>query len=685
MKSSLFFFRHAVLAFVSTGIAGADIQLPAILSDHMVLQKTAKVPVWGTADPGEEVAVSLDGQTVTTRTDENGRWRLSLDLGNSAAGPFEMTVVGKNKRTVSDVVVGEVWVAAGQSNMAFVVKNGLDAENEIARSASPLIRQFLVGRAAANEPRNDTEGKWVAASPGTTGNFSAVGYFFAKKLQANLGGAVGVIASSWGGTPCEAWTSVEAIDSVPELKASRKRLWAMLEAYPEKKKAFADGMEAWIKENGHEDKPPADVAAFAGENVSPDGWIPLKLPGVVMGGALPKFGAVWLRKEIDIPTPNGINLPLYLPIDGFDSVYWNGKLVKQTTFRDFPGTGSVRRWGPYDILPADIKKGKNILAIRLYEPVGPAKFTADPKAGPIPLAGVWQARAEYEFPPLDAQKTATAPLPPVNDPGSQNVAGYLFNGMVHPILPYAIRGVIWYQGENNAVRAFQYRTAFPLLISDWRNQWKQGDFPFYFCQLANYTAKKSDPGESQWAELREAQSMTLKLPNTGQAVLIDIGESGDIHPRNKQDVGERLARIALAKDYGQSISWSGPVYDSMTVDKGRAVLRFLHADGGLLAKPLPAVCDVKSQTKETAPLIRNSPASQIEGFAICGADKNWIWADAKIDGDKVVVWSDKVPEPLAVRYAWADNPTCNLYNGAGLPASPFRTDDFPPMTLNAKY
>jgi sialate O-acetylesterase len=265
------------------------------------------------------------------------------------------------------------------------------------------------------------------------------------------------------------------------------------------------------------------------------------------------------------------------------------------------------------------------------------------------------------------------------------VASFLFNGMVRPIIPYAIQGVIWYQGEENTSRAYQYRTAFPLLISDWRKQWNQGDFQFYFCQLPNHRPKASIPGESGWAELREAQSLALKLPNTGQAVTIDIGESGDIHPRNKKDVGERLALIALAKDYGKAIPFSGPVYDSMKVESGKAILSFLHTEGGLAAKPLPEKDLVKYLTNETAPLVRNSPNSELEGFAICGEERKWVWADAMIQGQNVIVWSDKVPSPVAVRYAWADNPTCNLVNSAGLPASPFRTDDFPPFTGNAKY
>jgi len=662
----------------------ADVKLPAIISNHMVLEKTAKVPVWGMADPGEEVSVTLNGQTVKATADEKGRWATALNLKDSAAGPFEMTIAGKNKLVLSDVVIGEVWVASGQSNMEWGMKNTLNAEQEIAASANPLLRQFLVKKNAAMEPTPEADGAWIAASPETTGSFTAVGYYFGKKLQNELKMPVGLINTSWGGTHSEAWTSEEAIDTLPDLKATADRLKSLVKDYPEKKKAFIEALSRWIKENAREDKPVADASLYAGPGISTEGWIPVNLPGFVKAPGLPEAGAVWLRKEVTL-AKTGANVPLSLPIDGYDSVYWNGKLLKQTTFQDFQGLGQVRRYGPYDI-PADaVLEGKNVLAIRLYEPVSAAKFTGDPKIGPVSLAGEWQAKAEYDFPALDAQKIAAAPQPPATSPGPQNVASSLFNGMINPILPYAISGAIWYQGESNAGRAFQYRTAFPLMISDWRKQWNQGDFPFYFCQLANFMAKKPEPGDSAWAELREAQSMTLKLPNTGQAVLIDIGESADIHPRNKKDAGERLALIALAKDYGKTIPFSGPVYDSMKVENGRAVLAFKNADGGLVAKPLPQTYDIKSQTKETAPLVRNSPNSPLEGFMICGEDKKWVWADAKIDGNSVIVSSEKVPAPVAVRYAWTENPTCNLYNGAGLPASPFRTDDFPTTTLANKY
>lgn len=672
----------AVIAFPA-GLLQADITLPSIISDHMVLAKVEKVPIWGKADPEENVSVSLQGQTVSTKADDAGRWSVSLNLKVSTPGPYEMRVEGKNQLTISDVLVGEVWLASGQSNMGWILKNTNNADAEIAASGNSLIRVFTVKSTAAATPQDDVEGKWVMASPDTSGWFSAVGYFFARMLQKELQVPVGLINSSWGGTPSEAWTSAEAMDSVPDLKAARERQVAVFQAYPDKHKAYVDGMGAWIKTHSREDKPVADAAAFAGGDVNTDDWVSVTLPGEVKAPGLTEGGAVWLRKDVEITTKETVGLTL--PINGYDSVYWNGKLLAQTTYQDFPGTGFVRRSGPYSIPKDSVNVGKNVLAIRLYQPVGPTKIPADPQAGYTSLKGEWLAKTEYEFPPLDAATLAAAPEPPVNAPAPQSIAGFLFQGMINPLIPFAINGAIWYQGESNAGRAYQYQTAFPLLIKDWRAQWKQGNFPFYFCQLANYLPKKPVPAESAWAELREAQSKTLGLPNTGQAVIIDLGESKDIHPRNKKDVGERLARIALAKDYGKSVPYSGPVFEALTIKENQAILTFQHAEGGLVAQPLGETYDVKTLTRETAPLVRNSPTSQLEGFAICGEDKVWVWAYAKIDGEKVIVTSEKVPNPVAVRYAWADNPTCNLANADGLPASPFRTDDFPLTTLDKKF
>lgn len=512
----------AVVFVASAGVAMADVQLPSIISEHMVLKKGSKVPIWGKAEPGEAVKVTLGDVSAKATADPAGKWITSLDLSESKPGPFTLKIEGKNQMAVNDVLVGEVWLASGQSNMAFLLEAAIDAESEIANSANQQIRQFRVERAEAAEPADDCKGSWTVAGPETAGKFSAVAYFFAKRLQKELGAPVGVINSSVGGTPCEAWTSPQAIDTVPHLKEARER------------------------------------ALTALKNPEP--------PAAETKGAK---GAKGARK----------------------------------------------------------KGGR-----------------------------------------------------------SHSEPSCLFNGMISPVVPYALSGAIWYQGEANVSRAWQYRTAFPLMIQDWRTQWKQGDFPFYFCQIAGFDkAKRPELSDSPLAELREAQSQTLKLPNTGQVVLTDIGESGDIHPRNKKTVGDRLAVIALANQYGRKIPFSGPVFKSQKIDGDKIRLKFSHVDGGLVAKPLPATINVKTKTGETAPLVRKSPNGELEGFAIRGEDKKWVWADAKIDGDSVVVWSDKVPKPVAVRYAWADYPVCNLFNKADFPACPFRTDDDPAVTRDVLY
>lgn len=492
-------------------VAHADVALPAVIGDHMVLQQGMNIPIWGTAGPGENVVITIAGQQVQTTADENGKWTVSLNP-LEYGGPFTLRVTGSNSIVVHDVLVGEVWVCSGQSNMQMAVSRVNNAEKEIAEADFPNIRFFTVPRTVSDKPLDDTTGSWTACTPQTVPGFSAVGYFFGRELHKTLGVPVGLIHTSWGGTPAEAWTSLPALSAVPELRQLAQDWDERILAYP---KALADYQKAhaqWEKA--------AQKARAEGTKVPPE-----------------------------------------------------------------------------------------------------------PKA---------------------PQNPATSPWRPAG----------LFNGMISPLIPFAIRGAIWYQGESNANRAYHYRTLFPTMIRDWRKHWGEGDFPFLFVQLANFMARKREPTESAWAELREAQLMTLALPNTGMAVIIDIGEANDIHPRNKQDVGKRLAAWALGTTYGKDVVISGPLYDSMTIEGNRIRLRFKHVDGGLVAKG----------------------GRRLKGFAIAGEDRKFYWAHAKIDGDTVVVRSFRVPKPVAVRYAWADNPECNLYNAAGLPASPFRTDDWPGVT-----
>jgi sialate O-acetylesterase len=596
-----------------------------------------------------------------------------------------MVVEGKNKITLTDVVVGEVWVCSGQSNMEWTLNKCIGAPEDIAASANPLLRHFLVKKGTSTTPLESCEGQWVLASPETSGTFTAVGYYFGRVLQKELNQPVGLIHSSWGGTPSEAWTSSKALDSNPDLKASKDKMFDDLSTFPKRKEEYTAKFQTWMVENKREDHPAEDFSAFLTKDPVAAEWKPVKFPGDLKSAGLPDAGAVWVRKTITLdPNAAGQNLVVELAnIRDFDTLYWNGEKVAETQSSS-PSVVNRKYTVPGKLVTA----GDNTIALRIFCPSGGAGITANNtpfKAGSVALAGEWQGKAEFELPALEAAALAAFPQRPTTPGGLQNTATCLFNAMIHPLLPYAIKGTIWYQGESNAGRAFQYRTAFPLMISDWRSHWNQGDFPFYFCQLANYQAKKDQPGESGWAELRDAQTSTLSLPNTGMAVLVDIGETNDIHPRNKKDVGGRLAAIALAKDYGKKIPFSGPMYESVKIDGNQAVIQFKNTDGGLKANPLPETQVLRSSANETAPLVKPVPNSQLQGFAICGEDKQWKWAEAKIEGETVVVSSPEVPQPIAVRYAWSDNPTCNLYNGAGLPASPFRTDDFPPSTLEKKF
>lgn len=666
-------------------------RLPSILSDHMILQRSPGTRIWGTAGPGEEITVILGTLMETARAGEDGKWLVLLNLEDAAPGPFEMIVEGKgDKLIVSDVLVGEVWLASGQSNMEMVLQGTKEADAEIACSSNPQIRQFLVAKNASETPTEDCEGQWVLAGPETSGAFSAAGYYFIRRLNHELHTPIGLVHSSWGGVQVEAWTSPQAMDSNPELAEGQDRAFQEIRDFPVLLAEYRKAYPKWLKCTSRDDHP-ADPAAFASENVDLTDWQPLKLPGDIVCNASPTCGAFWIRKEVLLPAecegkPIAVGLEV---IQGFETVYWNGHKIGEMTSQNMPGEG-CRRYEEFGYsVPANlVKSGSNTLAVRIFSPERVPSLTGYApciQAGPVLLEGQWFAKEEYTLPICDVNCPLPVPKAPPAARPKHYMPGYLFNGMILPILPYTIRGAIWYQGEGNGTRAWQYRTSLPLMIADWRARWQQGDFPFYLCQLANFQPKNSTPTESDWAELRESQSNVLDLPNTGMAVLIDLGEADDVHPRNKRDVGERLAKIALAKDYGKDIAFSGPVYQEMRIEAGKIHLKFGHTEGGLIASALPATYEICSAKGQTAPLIRNSPQSELEGFTVCGEDRKWVWANAKVNENTVIVWSDQVTNPIAVRYAWAANPTCNLYNGAGLPATPFRTDDFPAITRNVKF
>ncbi|HSI84798.1 MAG: sialate O-acetylesterase [Candidatus Methylacidiphilales bacterium] len=695
MKSASHMFpcRLAFLLMLASCTLRADVVLPRIFSDHAVLQKSASTPVWGKAEPGEKVRVSLGSTTAETVAGQDGKWHVNLDLSkpNTSKEPEASVLVveGRNKVEVKDVLVGEVWLCSGQSNMEFVLARTIDAEKEVAGSTATQgrLREFKVGRKQVPERADNLEGAWTPASPATAGRFSAVAYSFGRKLQSDLTAAagdgtitpVGLITSSVGATPCEAWTSYQALSTDPDLKQATDRDIKILSEYPDKKKAYTEAYKAWETKYQLEDKLDNAVAESFASMTDKTGWKKAMVPGASKDAGITQPGAVWFYRSFDIPANQaGKDLKLVLgnPV-GFETVYWDGKRVFQRTLENYRGEGESREYA----LPARlITPGKHKLAVRLYSPLVVPQMT-----GKISFAGEWVAKVELAMPPLSDEARNAVPAPLEMSPDAKKTGSFLYNGMIDPLIPYGITGAIWYQGENNAERAWQYRKAFPLMIKDWRSHWGQGDFPFYFCQLANYHAKSSSPGDNDWAELRDAQSSALTLSNTGMAVLIDVGEAADIHPQNKKDAGERLAAIALARTYGKAVSFSGPVLKTAMVDGSRIRLQFNHADGGLLARELPETHVISSKEARTEKLVRNSPGSPLEGFAICGTDRRWVWANATIEGDTVIVEAPSVPQPKFVRYAWAKNPTCNLYNAAGFPASPFRTDDFPATTVDKKY
>lgn len=684
MKKSVLLLSFAACA----GLLRADVKLPAIFSADMVLAKSAETPVWGWADPGETVEITLDGKNARVTAGTDGRWRTALDLSSSAQGPFEMIVNGKNRIAIPNVVVGEVWVASGQSNMEWGMHSTTGAKEEAERSTNPLLRHFQIKRTLSMTPLENCEGKWRMADPKNTPGFSGVAYYFGKKIQNEIGAPVGLINASWGGTPIEGWISIPGVDSVPDLRISREKHFDEISTQPARRDQWAIDFKAWLKKTGREDRPTADVAAYAAPDASLEDWTPLTKLGVHRAtNEGSGMGAIWVRRTIDIPADRAGKL-MWIelgPVTGFETVYWNGKEVMKRTPDNHPGAGFHRTGPEYAVSAKEVTQGINTLAVRLYAPETPARFWSHVKVAVNVYAGDWLSKVEYALPDLSPAEQASLPEQPKSLAERSKVASQLYNGMIHPVAGYGISGAIWYQGESNIDRAFQYRSTFPLLIADWRRAWGRGDFPFYFCQLANHNAKRAEPGESKWAELRDAQTATLSVANTGQAALIDLGESRDIHPRNKKDVGERLALVALANTYGRDIVYSGPAYAGSKIEGARVRVSFKHLGGGLVAKPVPEKYPEIAYQNVYASLVRNSPASELEGFAICGEDRKWTWADAKIEGDTVVVWSSKVPSPVAVRYAWADNPTCNLYNAAGLPAFPFRTDDFPLSTRDARY
>lgn len=646
--------------------ARAEIHVPSIIGDNMVLQQGPNTRIWGTAQPAERVSAKFAGQTVTAVADSQGRWQILLGP-IKAGGPYVLTITGSNTLTFNNVLVGDVWICSGQSNMEWPLVNSTNATEAIAQANYPEIRLFTVQKNTATSPLEDVKGRWVVTTPDQVGQFSAVGYFFGRELYQHLKKPIGLIHTSWGGTPAEAWTSRAALASAPELKPILDRYEKSLQTLPQRLEDYQRVLAEWEQKNLHQDPGnKGEALGYADPALTTADWNQMKLPQFFETAGLAIDGAIWFRKEIDLPESwAGKDLTLNLTaIDDFDITYFNNTRVGATG-SETPNSYLVPR--RYSIPGSLVHAGRNLIAVRVFDRAGEGGFgrtdlmslaPVDAKeTESIPLAGPWSYKVELE---LEAKKPDWGSRPEETGPTNQNSPSVLYNAMIAPLTRYAIRGAIWYQGESNAGRAHQYRTLFPAMIQDWRTSWGQRSFPFYFVQLPNWRPALPEPGDSDWAELREAQLMTLRNPETGMAVAIDLGDANELHPRNKIDVAKRLAAWALAETYHQKVEGAGPLYDSFLIKGDKIQVKFKHVGGGL-------------KTPDGGPL---------RGFAIAGADHKFVWAEARIQGDSVVVWSKEVAHPVAVRYAWANNPVCNLHNKAGLPASPFRTDDWPGVTVN---
>jgi sialate O-acetylesterase len=644
--------------------ARGEVRVPSIIGDNMVLQQGHKARLWGTAQPGERVTVAFAGRTERAITDAQSHWQIFLGP-LKAGGPFELTIAGSNTLTFKNVLVGDVWICSGQSNMEFPLVNATGGAEAMAQANYPEIHLFTVQKGTAASPLDDVNGHWVLATPEQVGQFSAVGYFFGRELYQRLKTPLGLIHTSWGGTPAEAWASHEALAANADLRPILDRYQTSLETLPQRRENYERTLAEWERKNFSEDPGnKGEALGFADPALNATDWKQMNLPQFFETAGLVIDGAVWFRKEVELPPSwSGKELALNLTaIDDFDITYFNGARVGATG-SETPNSYMVPR--RYTVPGSLVHAGRNVIAVRVFDRAGEGGFgraglmslapVGAKETEAISLAGPWSYKVELA---LEPKKPDYGSRPELLGPTNPNSPSVLYNAMIAPLRPYAIRGVIWYQGESNASRAYQYRALFPTMIRDWRAAWGAGDFPFYFVQLANWQPAKSEPGDSEWAELREAQTMTLRVPRTGMAVTIDIGDPNDIHPRNKLDVGKRLAAWALAETYHQKIESSGPLYDSFSVKDDKIRVQFKHLDGGL----------------------RTSDGGPPKGFTIAGADHKFVWANASVEGDSVVVWSKDVARPVAVRYAWADNPVSNLYNTAGLPASPFRTDDWPGVT-----
>ena len=635
---------------VLIGSTQAEVKVAKIFSSNMVLQQGLANPLWGWADKNEKITIQFAGKTIKTKADKNGKWKATLPVMDYG-GPYSLVIEGKNKIEFKDILIGEVWVCSGQSNMEWVVNNVNNSDKEIAEADYPQLRMFTVPKKTSQLPMDDLEdGKWVACNPGNVGHFSAVGYFFARKLLKELNVPIGMIHTSWGGTVAETWISPENIAKDPDFSQALSELKQMdMQNYEQEKTnkiSTLFGGQIPSEDVGLID----GKAMYAAPNMKDEDWSTIKVPSLWENNGYPEVdGVAWYRTRFMLTKEQAQNSgELYLcKVDDKDMTWMNGKLMGETN--------AYNEDRIYQVPIGILQEGENVLAIRVVDTGGGGGIYGEDKDlflkvkdERISLVGNWKIK----FTQVSIAATGISP---------NSYPTLLYNGMINPILPYGIKGAIWYQGESNASRAFQYRRVFQTLIKDWRQQWGIGDFSFLWVQLANFMQADEQPVDSDWAELREAQTMALALPNTGMALAIDIGEANDIHPRNKQDVGLRLGLNALKVAYHKDVVNTGPMYQSMEVKGNKAIIHFTETGSGLKLK---------------------DKYGYLNAFSIAGVNKKFYWAKGEIiDENSVVVYSENVNEPVAVRFGWGNNPDdVNLYNKEGLPAVPFRTDKWKGIT-----
>jgi len=639
----LLYIIGVVLTFSLT--ADGQVRLPKLVSDGMVLQRDAKVNIWGWASPGEKVTVKFKGKNYHATTAPDGKWLVVLNP-SKAGGPFTMDISGTNKITVKDILMGDVWFCSGQSNMVLPMERVKEKyPGVIAEANYPEIRNFFVPTLADVTKLHDElpPGKWMAATPKNVLGFGAASYFFALKIYQKYHIPIGLINSSVGGTPIEAWMSADGLKQFPQYYNEVERF---------RDSAYLHKITRVILRKPvalPPDKGTSGPKPWYDPTYTPVGWHSFWLPGYWADqGVRGLNGVVWFRKEFDVPAAMaGKPAKLFMGrIVDADYVYVNGVFSGSISYQYPP-----RR---YELPAGVLKPGRNVIVVKVVNYSGKGGFVPDKpyyiSAGgeKIDLRGDWLYQVGQVFPPR-YQGGGNGGF------SMQNAPTGLYNTMVAPAINYTIKGFLWYQGEANTFKAKEYRDLMISLVTDWRNKWREGELPFLWVQLPGFMEVQYSPSESQWAQLREAQLQALSVPKTAMAVAIDAGEWNDIHPLGKKEVGERLALAAENIAYGdRDVVYSGPLYKSYTIEGNKIILSFSSVGSGLVAKG----------------------GGDLNYFEIAGSDKKYVWAKAVIDGDKVIVWSDQVSAPVSVRYAWADNPEgANLYNKEGLPASPFETGD----------